>query len=68
MSSTRFLGADFLSRIASLRVNTWVSILAVAASAGWLAATRHQPPEPGPPESISTSKRTPDEARSRPTQ
>ena len=36
------LRIDPASRIAGLRVNIWVSILALAASAAWLAVTRRQ--------------------------
>jgi prolipoprotein diacylglyceryl transferase len=43
------LRIDPASRIAGLRVNIWVSILALAASTAWLAATRHRSP-PGSPE------------------
>jgi phosphatidylglycerol---prolipoprotein diacylglyceryl transferase len=60
------LRIDPASHLAGLRVNVWVSILALAASAGWLAATRHRTPEPGPPQSAPSSKRTPDEPGAHP--
>jgi prolipoprotein diacylglyceryl transferase len=56
------LRIDPASRIAGLRVNIWVSILALAASAAWLVATRHRTPEPGAPQATST----PDEPGHRP--
>jgi prolipoprotein diacylglyceryl transferase len=40
------LRIDPASHIAGLRVNIWVSIVALAASTAWLVATRHRPPEP----------------------
>jgi phosphatidylglycerol---prolipoprotein diacylglyceryl transferase len=60
------LRIDPASRIAGLRVNIWVSILALAASTTWLAATRHRRPRPGPPESTSASTQTEDEPGARP--
>ena len=60
------LRIDPASRIAGLRVNIWVSLLALAATAAWLAAIRHQTPGPGTPETTSRSKRTPDELEAHP--
>jgi phosphatidylglycerol---prolipoprotein diacylglyceryl transferase len=56
------LRIDPASRIAGLRVNIWVSILTLAASTAWLAATRHRTPEPETPQATST----PDEPQARP--
>jgi prolipoprotein diacylglyceryl transferase len=56
------LRIDPASRIAGLRVNIWVSILALAASTAWLAATRHRTFKAGPADSTSA----PDEPGARP--
>jgi prolipoprotein diacylglyceryl transferase len=51
------LRIDPASRIAGLRVNIWVSILALAASTAWLAATRHRTTgSTGTAESTANSK------------
>ena len=48
-------GFDPASRIAGLRVNIWVSILALALSAAWLVATRHRTSKAGPADSTPAS-------------
>ena len=49
------LRIDPASRIAGLRVNLWVSILALAVSAAWLVATRHRTSKAGPADSTPAS-------------
>jgi prolipoprotein diacylglyceryl transferase len=49
------LRIDPASRIAGLRVNIWVSIVALAVSAAWLVATRHRTSMAGPADSTPAS-------------
>jgi len=49
------LRIDPASRIAGLRVNIWVSIVALAVSAAWLVATRHRTSKAGPADSTPAS-------------
>lgn len=61
------LRIDPASRIAGLRVNIWISILALIASAAWLTATRQRTDgATGAPQSTSTSDRPPDAPSARP--
>jgi prolipoprotein diacylglyceryl transferase len=61
------LRIDPASHIAGLRVNIWVSILALAASGTWLAATRHHATDQtDTPASGSITKQTPDGPEARP--
>jgi phosphatidylglycerol---prolipoprotein diacylglyceryl transferase len=53
------LRIDPASHIAGLRVNIWVSLLALTGSASWLVATRHR--TASPPGPSDTSQRTPDD-------
>ena len=59
------LRIDPASHIAGLRVNIWVSIVALAASAIWLVATRHRPAE-STGTADSTTEPTPDGPSTRP--
>jgi prolipoprotein diacylglyceryl transferase len=58
------LRIDPASHIAGLRVNIWVSILALATSAAWLVATRHRSTGPAGPS--DTREPTPDGPAARP--
>ena len=49
------LRIDPASRIAGLRVNIWVSIVALAVSAAWLVATGHRTSKAGPADSTPAS-------------
>jgi len=48
------LRIDPASHIAGIRVNIWVSIIALATSTAWLAATRHRTADPRTPQTTST--------------
>jgi len=52
------LRIDPASRVAGLRVNIWVSLVALAASAAWLVATRHRTRGPDGSEPQSTAGRS----------
>jgi prolipoprotein diacylglyceryl transferase len=58
------LRIDPASQIAGVRVNIWVSILTLAASAAWLAATHHRTAGPAGP--TDATKPTPDDPEARP--